>query len=107
MTVSNYYVFVVWLPFILNKINTIRTSFVCLDILDIPDAGNIILQFAVNDYKSIWHGNFSFSEDGIYSLPYVKNAHALDINIAFAYTNVSSSTKAYVCELEVNGMYKI
>lgn len=70
---------------------------------NIPDAGNIILQFAVNDYKSIWHGNFSFSEDGIYSLPYVKNAHALDINIAFAYTNVSSSTKAYVCELEVNG----
>lgn len=74
---------------------------------NIPGAGNIILQFAVNDDKSIWHGNLSFSEDGIYSLPYVKNAKFLDIDIAFAYTNVSLSTKAYVCELEINGMYKI
>lgn len=54
-----------------------------------------------------WHGNFSVSKDGTYPLPFAGNSYFFVVDIEFAYTNVSSSTRAFVCELEVNGMYKI
>lgn len=54
-----------------------------------------------------WHGNFSVSKDGTYPLPFAGNSYYFVVDIEFAYTNVSSSTRAFVCELEVNGMYEI
>lgn len=70
---------------------------------NIPDAENVILQFDVSGSSHKWHGNFSVSVDGTYSLPYTKYSGYIFIQIAFVYTNVSWSSKAYVCELEVNG----
>lgn len=55
----------------------------------------------------IWYGNFSVFKDGIYFLLFVGNLYYFVVDIEFVYINVFLLIRVFVCELEVNGMYKI